>query len=320
MDFDLTQDQQQIEEALAQMVERHSVLPVGDPTYVKTSPELDRDLKASGFLNIAREEGLGDLEAVMLIDAVAKIPYASEVAASALVAPNVTARELPGPIALTRLPLGSPIRFLKAGGTLLVDTGVDIRVIALTADNVEPTGSIYNFPYGRLVGVDPSTAPVLEGAHPDEFRRCWRLGLAAEIVGAMDLSIATTVAYVKERKAFNQPLGAFQAIQHRLSECAVMLNSARLLTREAAWSGQPKAAALAASYAQEAAAKVVYDCQQFHGAIGLTLEYPLHYWTYRLRQLQGELGGPVVLAQAAADMSYAANQPIGDPFGADALN
>lgn len=325
MDFDLTPDQQAIEDALAQMVERHSTLPVGEPTYLKTNAALEADLKASGFLDIAREDGLGDLEAVMLIEAIAKIPYACEAAASALVAPNLTDLSLPGPVALVRLAPGgqlpaSPIRFLRAGGTCLVDTGTDVRVVPLTDANVEPAKAIYNFPYGRLKGVDVKNAPVLEGADVDTLRRVWRVGVAAEIVGAMDAAIETTVAYVKERKAFNQPLGAFQAIQHRLSECAVLLSSARLLTREAAWSGDAKAAALALAHAQEAAAKIIYDCQQFHGAIGLTLEYPLHYWTYRLRQLQGELGGPVAQAQAAADLAYAGNTPIGDPFAGDALH
>ena len=68
----------------------------------------------------------------------------------------------------------------------------------------------------------------------------------------------------------------------------------------------PVDAALAATYAQDAAVRVVYETHQFHGAIGLTLEYPLHYWTNRLRRLQGELGGASQQGSRAAQALWAA--------------
>ncbi len=314
MNFDMTEDQQAIQAALDQMVERHGELPVGDPAYVKINPAIERELAGGGFMDIARQEGLGALEAVLLVDAVGRIPYAVEAMASALVVPMLTDRELPGPVALAAAPAQGAIRFLGETGTLLVDAGDVVRVLDLSTVATVAAPSFYGYPFRALDGVDVGAAPVLEGASPETLRQYWRLGLAAEIAGAMDAAIATTVNYVKARKQFGQPLGAFQAIQHRLSECAVFQQGARMLVREAAWSGSPHAAALAAAYAQEAAARVVYDCQQFHGAIGLTLEYPLHYWTYRLRRLQGELGGPVGNATAAADMSWKADEVIGDPF------
>jgi hypothetical protein len=52
--------------------------------------------------------------------------------------------------------------------------------------------------------------------------------------------------------------------------------------------------------------RLVTETHQFHGAIGLTLEYPLHFWTYRLKALQGELGGPTAQALAAADQMFPA--------------
>ena len=60
-------------------------------------------------------------------------------------------------------------------------------------------------------------------------------------------------------------------------------------------------AALAALYAQDAAKRVTYDFHQFLGAMGMTLEHPLHVWTYRLKFLTGELGGRGAQALAAAD-------------------
>ena len=87
-----------------------------------------------------------------------------------------------------------------------------------------------------------------------------------------------------------------------------------MLTREAAAGRSPESAALAAAYAQEAAAKIVRETHQFHGAIGLTLEYPLHYWTYRLRMLQGELGGPGEQAFEASHLVWKEDEPIPDRF------
>jgi hypothetical protein len=313
MDFELTEDQAAIAHALDQLVQRHSEVPIGSADYVLTSAALERDLEASGFRSIARHQDLGALEAVLVIEAVARIPFATEIAASALVVPMMTGREIAGPVALARAPLGTPVRFLTEGGTVLIDTGADVRMLSNAA--VEPVRSFFAYPMARIRQHDADQAVVLDGVAPTTFRQWWRLGLAAEIVGAMDAALARTVEYVKQRQQFGQPLGAFQVIQHRLSECAVLVQSARMLVREASLSQSPQACALAAAFAQDAAARLVYDVHQFHGAIGLTLEYPLHYWTYRLRLLQGEMGGPAEQGCDAASLLWPMTQAIGDPLG-----
>ena len=58
--------------------------------------------------------------------------------------------------------------------------------------------------------------------------------------------------------------------------------------------------------AQEAAKRVGYDFHQFLGAMGMTLEHPLHLWTYRLKLLTAELGGRGAQAVAAADAIWGA--------------
>ena len=58
---------------------------------------------------------------------------------------------------------------------------------------------------------------------------------------------------------------------------------------------------MAALHAQESARATVYDFHQFLGAMGMTLEHPLHLWTYRLKALASELGGRGGQALAAAD-------------------
>jgi len=84
----------------------------------------------------------------------------------------------------------------------------------------------------------------------------------------------------------------------------VRATATRWLALQAADSGDAGDAALAAQYAQEAAAGVVYDLHQFLGAMGVTLEHPLHLWTYRLKALLSELGGRSAHAVDAAALIW----------------
>jgi hypothetical protein len=71
------------------------------------------------------------------------------------------------------------------------------------------------------------------------------------------------------------------------------------LALRAAWSGDPSDADVAACYAQQHVKKLLVDLHQFSGAMGITNEFLLHFWTYRLRALQSEAGGMI---EAALDV------------------
>jgi alkylation response protein AidB-like acyl-CoA dehydrogenase len=120
----------------------------------------------------------------------------------------------------------------------------------------------------------------------------WRLALAVEMVGAMDGALATTTDYLKVRKQFGRAIGSFQAVQHRLADCKVLIEGSRWLAYEAAYKNAPaEATATAAAYAASAATRVARETHQLSGAIGFTREYDLHVWTLRLNALSLELGG-----------------------------
>ena len=61
---------------------------------------------------------------------------------------------------------------------------------------------------------------------------------------------------------------------------------------------------MAIAYAQANAQNIIYDLHQFNGAMGMTCEHLLHFWTYRLRALQGELGGAGAAERWAADVRW----------------
>jgi hypothetical protein len=65
------------------------------------------------------------------------------------------------------------------------------------------------------------------------------------------------------------------------------------LSLRAAATGNAYDADVAACYAQQHVRKLVVDLHQFTGAMGVTNEFGLHLWTYRLRALQTEAGGMV---------------------------
>ena len=97
------------------------------------------------------------------------------------------------------------------------------------------------------------------------------LGLAR---GAMEMAIS----YAKERKAFNQSLADFQAIQFKIANMEVEIELARTYCYKAAWlkdQGRPysKEAAIAKLYATEMAERVIYDAIQIHGGYGYSREY-----------------------------------------------
>ena len=120
-------------------------------------------------------------------------------------------------------------------------------------------------------------------------------------MGAAEFCWHAARTYTLERKQFGRPIATFQALRHRLAEAQVVTNGAYWMTMKAAATRDPGDAALAALHAQEAARRVTYDFHQFLGAMGMTLEHPLHLWTYRLKALTSELGGRGANALAAAE-------------------
>lgn len=105
-----------------------------------------------------------------------------------------------------------------------------------------------------------------------------RIGIASQAVGIAEASLEAAIKYSKERKAFGQTISNFQAIQFMLSDMAVRVDAAKLLTLKAAAlkdSGKPyyKEAAMAKLYASKVAVQNSLDAIQIHGGYGYVREY-----------------------------------------------
>jgi alkylation response protein AidB-like acyl-CoA dehydrogenase len=116
-----------------------------------------------------------------------------------------------------------------------------------------------------------------------------QVALAAELVGVAQRALDIGVEYAKEREQFGRPIGAYQAVSHRLAEMLWDVEEARSLTYYAGWcaDAEPDSLALAASMAKarasDAAASVTHEAIQTLGGIGFTWEHDVHFLLKRAR-------------------------------------
>jgi alkylation response protein AidB-like acyl-CoA dehydrogenase len=288
MDFDLSEDQRAIQDAVQRIL---APLASGRHTAQRhiDGSEIELALKAAGFYEIARS-GSGELDAILVVEVVAMHAASAEFGMTA-VAGAILDIDLTPPTAVTIAAGEVPIRFLSRGRNLICLMGSEGWLLDIDQTQIRPVGDACGYPFGILPSSAFPGGRRLLASQAVGLQRAWRLVLAAEILGAAQAALDMTVGHVRERRQFGRAIGSFQAIQHRLAEIATAVESLRLMTYRAALSREGSEAALALGFGQELAARVSYDCHQFHGALGQSLEYPLHYFTDRLRALQGECGG-----------------------------
>jgi alkylation response protein AidB-like acyl-CoA dehydrogenase len=107
-----------------------------------------------------------------------------------------------------------------------------------------------------------------------------RIAIAALSVGLARGCLEESVTYAMEREAFGRPIGAFEAIQFKLADMRVAVDTARLAYQRAAWlrdAVRPFSteASIAKLYASEIAVTCAREAVQVHGAYGYTEEFPV---------------------------------------------
>lgn len=115
--------------------------------------------------------------------------------------------------------------------------------------------------------------------------------LAAEQVGAAAECLRQTVEYTKTRVQFGRPIGSFQALQHRMADLHVLVETAR----SAAWAateGGPTEAAVAKIYCSETLSTVAAEMIQLHGGIAITWEHDAHLYFKRAHSSAHLFGRP----------------------------
>lgn len=120
--------------------------------------------------------------------------------------------------------------------------------------------------------------------------------VCAEAVGAMRRVVADTVDYAKQRHQFGQPIGSFQALQHRMVDMHMELEQSAaavyLATLNLGADPATRARAVSAAKATigRAARFVGQNAVQLHGGMGMTEELAIGHYFKRLTAVQYEYG------------------------------
>ena len=134
--------------------------------------------------------------------------------------------------------------------------------------------------------------PRREGTPVGDAADAGALGAAAVLVGLGRALVQMTVDYVKDRRQFGVPVGSFQAIKHQLADATMHVEFAAPAVWSAAWEmshpervpadQMSRSVSLAKGLASDAATGAARTALQCHGAMGYTVEYPLHMWLKRV--------------------------------------
>ncbi|MDJ0788356.1 MAG: acyl-CoA dehydrogenase family protein [Myxococcota bacterium] len=142
-------------------------------------------------------------------------------------------------------------------------------------------------PKGDLLGAADGGFDAFEAVMHDAI-----VLLAAQAAGGAEKALEITVQYAKDRKQFDKPLGAFQAVSHYLADASTNIDGAKTLVYEAAWARDAgkeehrKLACMAKLFACQTFRDTTAMCQQVWGGVGFTIEYDIQLYFRRAKQLQ----------------------------------
>jgi alkylation response protein AidB-like acyl-CoA dehydrogenase len=318
MDFGFTDDQRDIQRTARDLLtERATPARVREHAEARTIDDaLWRELSELGWPGIAISEqyggqGLGQIELSILCEelgrSLAPVPFLPSAMAAAVIehagSPEQCQRWLPG------LASGETIGALGAtvdGVAEMVIGGADAQTIVLVDE--DGNGLVLGADEADVTpvqSIDPTRSAahitVADGAGEALGDACVGLGRAlisasSELVGVCDRALAMTVEYVKDRKQFGVPVGAYQAVSHRCAQMLLDTEKARSTAAFAAWTADAdpdrlgEAAAMAKAAASDAGREVTASAIQAHGGIGFTWEADVH-WLYKRAQLDAALLG-----------------------------
>ena len=259
-----------------------------------------KEIRELGWPGIAVSEehggqGLGMVELVILAEemgyACAPSPWISNVIAGMFIEeagsdeqkarwlPGIASGEERGAAGLT--PEDEPIVGAAEGAAVLVlGDGDGARLVEPSDARLERLELIDTTRAYFRVGADGGDSLPGDVAGPVDRAA---VALAAELVGVAQRALDMAVDYAKEREQFGRPIGAYQAVSHRLAEMLWDVEEARSLAYYAAWAADaepgslPLAASMAKARASDAASAVTHNAIQTLGGIGFTWEHDVHF-------------------------------------------
>ncbi|HEV7495017.1 acyl-CoA dehydrogenase family protein [Baekduia sp.] len=315
MNFDFTEDQHEIKRTARDLLgSRSTFAKVREAAEGKAYDDsLWQELVGLGWPGIAIAEehggqGLGAVELAILSEelgyALAASPFLSSVTAAEAISAAGSAEQqaawLPG------LASGEITGALGSAGGLVGDADAAAVIVLIGDDgvarilpraeaDVAPVDSIDPTRRAARVYAPPTQGEPLGGDSAAGIDRA-TVVVAAELVGVSQRALEMTLAYVKDRKQFDTPVGAYQAVSHKCAQMLKDTEGARSATYFAAWAADaeperlPEASSLAKAAASDGGRDVTAAAIQCHGGIGFTWEADVH-WLYKRAQVDAALLG-----------------------------
>ena len=231
--------------------------------------------------------GAGPVDLVVACEALGYHAVPGPVVESAAVAPALLTGHR-----LTSLAEGDLVATVVAPPEVPLALDADVAGVVLDLTGARLTGAGSELvrsidPPRRLFRV-PAAAGTSGGAAFDRGV----LAVAAQLVGAGQWLLDTSVAYAKQRRQYGRAIGEFQAIKHLLADVVTRLELARPLLYGAAVAGETFARDVSAAkvMAGAAATLAARTALQVHGAIGYTAEHDLGLRLTKVRALAGAWG------------------------------
>jgi alkylation response protein AidB-like acyl-CoA dehydrogenase len=255
-------------------------------------------------------QGLGTVELVILMEelghSLAPVPFLSNAAAGlALQHAGSDAQKERWLEGVATGQARGTVGTLRDGAAALVPDADSAEVIVLldgdgatvheaSSCEIEPLATIDQT--RRYSRVSPGAAgEPLEGDVTGAADRM-AVAAAAELVGISQRVMEMAVEYARDRKQFDRPIGAYQAISHRCADMLRETESARSATLWAAWTAESEpetlseASSMAKALASDAGWNVSASALQVHGGIAFTWEHDLHFFLKRAK-VDGTLFG-----------------------------
>ena len=211
------------------------------------------------------------------------------------------------PEAVSGVLLREPAPEARVAVPVTTPGGAGIAVVAASTLSLAPASSIDR--YSTWVTATGAAPGALTDAPWQDAVAAAHRALAAEIIGVAEQALQLAIEHTTAREQFGHPIASFQAVRHRLADGEVAIAGARAVLEAAFVDGSADGAAAAKAQASRAHNIVSGNALQVCGAIGSTLEHPLHKYVGRGLLLDVLLGSRDLLTRQLGAMLVRTGQP-----------
>jgi alkylation response protein AidB-like acyl-CoA dehydrogenase len=304
MNFDFTDDQRAIKETARDLLANRFKLErlrelAESKTYADDAWNEVSELGWPGIF-IAEEhggQGLGVLELVILLEelgyVLAPLPFLSNAAAGLILQDagandrleGVASGEQRGTVGVVKDGRAALVPDAQEADFIVLLDGTEATLVDRGDAEVEPIDAID--PTRRYATVTANGGESLGDV--SRGRDLIALAVAAELVGVSQRVMEMAIEYAKDRKQFDRPIGAYQAVSHACADMLKQVEGSRSLVYYAGWAADAApdefslAASMAKAYASDAGWQVSASALQVHGGIGFTWEHDLHWFLKRAK-------------------------------------